>query len=152
MLGPFGRAGGPGRTADFRAGPFDFGTTFRVFSLVMTDKKELIGTDAGSGEDGETEQEASEPAAPAEPREPMPTIESRFMLVDIAALRAKQLRRGALPRVGDSSPASETGEASTRKLERIAVAEIDEGLIVYDIPDPESKAEDSDGAEAKKSS
>ena len=152
MLGPFGRAGGPGRTADVRAGPFDFGRTFRVFSLVMTDEKELSGTDAGSGDDGEIAQEASEPAAPPEPREPMPTIESRFMLVDIAALRAKQLRRGALPRVGDSSPASETGEASTRKLERIAVAEIDEGLIVYDIPDPESKAEDSDGVEAKRSS
>lgn len=118
----------------------------------MTDEKELTGTNAGSGEDGEIEQEASEPAAPPEPREPMPTIESRFMLVDIAALRAKQLRRGALPRVGDSRPAPETGGASTRKLERIAIAEIDKGLIVYDIPDPESKAEDSDGVEAKKSS
>ncbi len=118
----------------------------------MADEKELLGTDAGSDTDAEVEQDATEPAAPPEPREPMPAIESRFMLVDIAALRAKQLRRGALPRIEDSTVALETGETQTRKLERIAIAEIDKGLVVYDIPDPESKAEDSDGAGAKKRS
>jgi hypothetical protein len=37
--------------------------------------------------------------APAEPRPKAPPIESRFLYVDIAAMRAKQLRRGALPRI-----------------------------------------------------
>ena len=39
---------------------------------------------------------ADEP--PTIPAEPAPPIESRFLFVDVAALRAKQLRRGARPR------------------------------------------------------
>ncbi len=122
---------------------------FRVFSLVMTDEKELLGTDEGSGDNSEIEEQASEPTGPPELREPMPAIESRFMLVDIAALRAKQLRRGALSRLEGATAVADTSGVSTRKLERIARDEIDKGLIVYDIPDPESK-DDSDASEAKK--
>ena len=113
----------------------------------MTDEKKLVGTDSGSVENGEIGGQASEPTAPPEPRDPMPAIESRFMLVDIAALRAKQLRRGASPRIEDSTVVTDANDkVSTRKLERIAMAEIDRGLVVYDIPDPESK----DDSEAKK--
>ncbi len=108
-------------------GPFDFWTTFRVFSLDMTDEKGQAGTNSVLVDDGETEQEAGEPTAPPEPREPMPVIESRFMLVDLAALRTKQLRRGAPARVSTAVPGPDTGAPSTRKLERIAVAEINEG-------------------------
>ena len=80
--------------------------------------------------------ETSEGVVPPEPREPMPPVESRFMFVDIAALRAKQLRRGALPRV-TLPPHEGEGEGAepSRKLERIAMREVDEGLIVYDFPD-----------------
>ena len=110
----------------------------------MSDEEGQPGTDSVLGEDGETEQEAGEPTAPQEPRERMPVIESRFMLVDLAALRAKQLRRGASARVSTAVPGPETGAPSTRKLERIAVAEINEGLIVYDLPDPNWRAGDGD--------
>lgn len=119
----------------------------------MTDETGQLGTDPVLGDESEIEQEAGEPAAPPEPREPMPAIESRFMLVDLAALRTKQLRRGASPRVSASLPGPETGSPSTtRKLERVAVAEIDQGLIVYDLPDPDWRAGDLDSPEAKKSS
>ena len=121
----------------------------------MMDEKELHGSDPVSGDDGEIEQDASkvgELAEPPEPREPMPPIESRFMLVDIAAQRAKQLRRGALPRIAAPTPETDGSSAPTRKIERIAVAEVDQGLIVYDIPDPGAKADDSDGAKAGKDS
>jgi len=35
-------------------------------------------------------------AAPLIPSEPLPPIDSRFLFVDVAALRAKQLKRGAV--------------------------------------------------------
>jgi DNA-directed RNA polymerase omega subunit len=57
-------------------------------------------------------------------------IESRFMFVDVAALRAKQLRRGAVPRVS-----SEHHDAN-HKLERVAMEEVRKGLIEYSAPDP----------------
>ena len=118
----------------------------------MTDEKGQLGTDPVAGDDGEIEQEAAEPTAPPEPREPMPVIESRFMLVDLAALRTKQLRRGASPRVSELRPGDETGTSSKRKLERIAVAELDEGLIVYDLPGPDWKAGDKDRPGGRKGS
>ena len=60
------------------------------------------------------------------------------MFVDIAALRAKQLRRGALARV-DSENVDVDGEPVAerdRKLERIAMAEVQNGLIHYDATPP----------------
>ena len=103
---------------------------------------------------------AAEPAALAEPpveseasdapdwSRDMPTItrESRFLYVDVAARRAKQLRRGALPRLEALAPDPETGErpATVTKLERIAMEEVDEGLIAYALPDEqEAPAEDA---------
>jgi DNA-directed RNA polymerase subunit K/omega len=55
--------------------------------------------------------------------------ESRFMFVDVAAARAKQLRRGAVVRV----PAS--GHDAPKKLERLAMEEVRRGLIEYTIPE-----------------
>jgi DNA-directed RNA polymerase subunit K/omega len=118
----------------------------------MIEEKGQLGTDPVAGDSGVIEQEAAEPTAPPEPREPMPVIESRFMLVDLAALRTKQLRRGASPRVSELRPGDETGTSSKRKLERIAVAELDEGLIVYDLPGPDWKAGDKDRPGGKKGS
>jgi DNA-directed RNA polymerase subunit K/omega len=72
---------------------------------------------------------------PQVPREPAPVIESRFLYVDVSALRAKQLRRGAKPRLSDSS--SHEGEYGVRptKAERIAMQEVKSGLVEWDLPD-----------------
>jgi DNA-directed RNA polymerase omega subunit len=53
-------------------------------------------------------------------------ITSRFLFVDVAAQRAKQLRRGALPRL------ERTG--SPHKLERIAMEEVRTGVIEDSLP------------------
>jgi DNA-directed RNA polymerase omega subunit len=58
-----------------------------------------------------------------------PIIDSRFMFVDVAALRAKQLRRGALPRVAPDH------HDATHKLERVAMEEVRRGLIDYSVPE-----------------
>jgi DNA-directed RNA polymerase subunit K/omega len=68
------------------------------------------------------------------PREPAPPIESRFLYVDVSALRAKQLRRGARPRLGDAQEDPETAGRPT-KAERIAMAEVRNGLVEWDLPD-----------------
>ena len=63
-------------------------------------------------------EEAAEPAA---------VITSRFLFVDVAAQRAKQLRRGALPRV-------ERNPAGPQKLERLAMEEVRRRVIPYTLP------------------
>jgi DNA-directed RNA polymerase subunit K/omega len=74
--------------------------------------------------------ETADPDVPEEPTEPAPPIESRFLFVDVAALRAKQLRRGARPRIdGDEIPLP-------HKAERLAMEEVRRGLVHYDVPDP----------------
>jgi DNA-directed RNA polymerase subunit K/omega len=70
--------------------------------------------DAGVGADVE--------AAPA-------PITSRFLFVDVAAQRAKQLRRGALPRLERASVG-----VGPHKLERVAMEEVRTGLIQYALP------------------
>ena len=77
-------------------------------------------------------------AAPTEPKTPhpkAPPIESRFLFVDIAAMRAKQLRRGALPRLGEDDPA-EPHRPIPYKPERVAMEEVRRGLIAYELPQP----------------
>jgi DNA-directed RNA polymerase subunit K/omega len=54
---------------------------------------------------------------------------SRFLFVDVAAMRAKQLRRGALARLG----ANEGHQPL--KAERIAMEETRRGLVSYDLPE-----------------
>jgi DNA-directed RNA polymerase omega subunit len=66
--------------------------------------------------------------APAIPSEPAAPIESRFLFVDVAALRAKQLRRGARLRI-----VSEAGPLP-HKAERLAMEEVRRGLVYYDVP------------------
>jgi DNA-directed RNA polymerase omega subunit len=70
------------------------------------------------------------PEEPAAPRPTAPPIESRFLFVDVAAMRAKQLRRGALPRLDDE----EAAHVLPHKAERIAMEEVRRGLVLYDIP------------------
>ena len=67
--------------------------------------------------------------APELPSEPAPPIESRFLFVDVAALRAKQLRRGARVRIGEPDVVH-----LPKKAERIAMEEVRRGLVYYDVP------------------
>ena len=68
------------------------------------------------------------------PRPKAPLIESRFLFVDVAAMRAKQLRRGALPRLDDDPGSSEAHRPDPHKAERIAMEEVRRGLVLYDVP------------------
>ena len=61
--------------------------------------------------------------------EPAPPIASRFLYVDVAALRAKQLRRGARPRLCEGE-----GTQGPHKAERVAMEEVRQGLVYYDVP------------------
>jgi DNA-directed RNA polymerase subunit K/omega len=65
----------------------------------------------------------------AEESEPSAPITSRFLFVDVAAQRAKQLRRGALVRLDRPIPG-----AAPHKLERVAMEEVRTGLIQYTLP------------------
>ena len=77
---------------------------------------------------------AAESATPPVPRPKAPLIESRFLFVDVAAMRAKQLRRGALPRLDDDPRSSEAHRPDPHKAERIAMEEVRRGLVLYDVP------------------
>ena len=82
-----------------------------------------------------------EPVEPAPPRPTAPRIESRFLFVDVAAMRAKQLRRGAMPRLDDDQV--DSPREIPLKAERIAMEEVRRGLVLYDVPEPEPPAEES---------
>jgi DNA-directed RNA polymerase subunit K/omega len=66
---------------------------------------------------------------PGSSSEPATPITDRFLFVDVAALRAKQLRRGAMPRLGQEPEAH-----APIKPERVAMEEVRRGLIQYDVP------------------
>ena len=61
-----------------------------------------------------------------------PVIESRFLYVDVAALRAKQLRRGARPRLDQ---AETTPLVKAIKAERVAMEEVKNNLVLWDLPE-----------------
>ena len=67
--------------------------------------------------------------AAAIPTKPAPPIHSRFLFVDVAALRAKQLRRGARLRFAGTSDVQ-----LPKKPERLAMEEVRRGLVEFDIP------------------
>jgi DNA-directed RNA polymerase subunit K/omega len=70
--------------------------------------------------------------------DPAPPIDSRFLFVDVAALRAKQLRRGARVRF-ETDP----GVPLPFTAERVAMEEVRRGLVHYNIrPRLESRSED----------
>lgn len=70
---------------------------------------------------------------PIAPSEPAPPITSRFLYVDVAALRAKQLRKGARPRLGAAD-----GLELLHKAERVAMEEVRRGLVSYHMQEPKS--------------
>jgi len=69
------------------------------------------------------------------PRQKAPPIESRFLFVDVAAMRAKQLRRGALPRLQEDDLAREPQRTVPHKAERVAMEEVRHGLVQYELPE-----------------
>ena len=73
------------------------------------------------------------PEGPSEPAEPAPPIDSRFLFVDVAALRAKQLKRGARARFNADRP---------HKPERVAMEEVRRGLVYYEVPVRKPKVEE----------
>lgn len=77
--------------------------------------------------------EVSEAEESRIPREPAPPIESRFLYVDVAALRAKQLRRGAKPRLSEAQETEHGPKA--KKAERIAMDEVRNGLVEWQLPE-----------------
>ena len=79
---------------------------------------------------------APEPEGPAAPRPRAVSIDSRFLFVDVAALRAKQLRRGAIVRLDEVLEAGEVPRALPHKAERIAMEEVRRNLVLYDVPAP----------------
>jgi DNA-directed RNA polymerase subunit K/omega len=79
----------------------------------------------------DTNQPTEQDPAPQIPAEPPPPITSRFLFVDVAALRAKQLRRGARVRFRDGE-----GAPAIHKAERVAMEEVRRGLVAYDVPVP----------------
>ena len=74
--------------------------------------------------------------APPEPRPKAAPIDSRFLFVDIAAMRAKQLRRGARPRLDEEETPAEANHPHPHKAERIAMEEVRRGLVLFDVPVP----------------
>ena len=71
--------------------------------------------------------EAPDAGAPAPAPVRVPPIHNRFLFVDVAAQRAKQLRRGARPRLTEE-------HGMPFKLERVAMREVEHGLIEYSTP------------------
>ena len=79
------------------------------------------------------EQPVEAEVAPA-PRPKAPPIDSRFLFVDVAAMRAKQLRRGALLRLDEN----DVNRTVPHKPERLAMEEVRNGFVLYETPAPKT--------------
>jgi DNA-directed RNA polymerase subunit K/omega len=75
----------------------------------------------------EHDADGAEPEQESAAADRSPLITSRFLFVDVAAQRAKQLRRGALLRV-------ERHPSGPHKLERLAMEEVRQQLVHYTVP------------------
>ena len=71
---------------------------------------------------------------------PATPITGRFLYVDVASLRAKQLRRGALSRLTSEAP--NVPVKVFHKAERTAMEEVRRNLVNYDISDPNKPIEE----------
>lgn len=76
------------------------------------------------------QEEQTESAGPRPQAQP---IESRFLFVDVSALRAKQLRRGARPRLPEKAPDDATPRSA--KAERVAMDEVHQRLVDWTLPE-----------------
>jgi DNA-directed RNA polymerase subunit K/omega len=90
--------------------------------------KRVMSNDLNAIDFAETRETTVEGEAAIEsPVVQAPPIHSRFLFVDVAAQRAKQLRRGARPRVVVPTE-------GPFKLERVAMTEVASGLVDYTLP------------------
>ena len=91
----------------------------------------------------QTQDQPEEASADESTQQQSPEIQSRFLYVDVAAQRAKQLRRGSLPRLSHLQAHPDTGirPEMPPKLERVAMDEVKQGLIGYELPDPSGPKE-----------
>ena len=94
----------------------------------------MADTDDLLGSEDQTESGAPRPKAPP--------IESRFLYVDVAAMRAKQLRRGAVPRLNADDDGADVPRAIPFKAERVAMEEVKRGLVLFEVP-PGNRPEES---------
>ena len=78
--------------------------------------------------------------APVAPRPKAPPIESRFLFVDIASMRAKQLRRGAILRLSETDEQHDPHKPMPHKPERLAMEEVRRRLVLYEVPEPKKPA------------
>jgi len=82
----------------------------------------------------ETPEVPSEPTAEEPVQRPQaPPIESRFLFVDVAAMRAKQLRRGARLRLNEED-GWDANRPTVYKAERLAMEEVKHNLVLYEVP------------------
>jgi DNA-directed RNA polymerase subunit K/omega len=79
--------------------------------------------------DIQTEAEVEQPVE----RPQAPLIDSRFLFVDVAAMRAKQLRRGARLRL-NAEDGWDPNRPTVFKAERLAMEEVKRGLVLYEVP------------------
>ena len=84
--------------------------------------------------------ESTEPAKPvvhADERFALNPVERRFLFVDVAAQRAKQLRKGALNRLALAAGATEPPtHLPGHKPERVAMEEVRQGFVQYELAEP----------------
>ena len=66
-----------------------------------------------------------------------PPIDSRFLFVDVAAMRAKQLRRGARLRLNEED-GWDPNRPTVFKAERLAMEEVKHGLVLFEVPPSKS--------------
>jgi DNA-directed RNA polymerase subunit K/omega len=82
----------------------------------------------------ETPEVPSEPAVEEPVQRPQaPPIDSRFLFVDVAAMRAKQLRRGARLRLNEED-GWDANRPTVFKAERLAMEEVKHNLVLYETP------------------
>lgn len=79
--------------------------------------------------EGQSEVQVEEPVQ----RPQAPPIESRFLFVDVAAMRAKQLRRGARLRLNEQD-GWDSNKPTAFKAERLAMEEVKHNLVAYEVP------------------
>ena len=91
-------------------------------------------------DDNTTEMENAD-TTPSQPQPQAPPIESRFLFVDVAAFRAKQLRRGARPRLAALANPDAIPVDAPRKAERVAMEEVRQGLVYYELPETKPEEE-----------
>jgi DNA-directed RNA polymerase omega subunit len=69
--------------------------------------------------------------------EQWPGIDSHFRLIVVAALRSKQLQRGARPRIA--------ADTLKRRNTSIALEEVKQGLVPFTLKEPTPAADDGNG-------